>query len=208
MSERFTRLGITADFVQSFAFTPATAIIDAAHAKGRWNPRAWSCAHGHMAMIGQFLQTGDEVAVFCEDDVHLHRDFATLLASAIRAFHEMDHDVMLLGCLSLDRPTDEVSRYGNYDDDQWGTQMYMLRRRYAGHLQKKYDDDYAIRSLTDESMIPFSSDWTITKDTKLRSMALPMLAVEEGAIEDTNASGQVRFHRLCHEAHYDPDSYV
>jgi len=96
----------------------------------------------------------------------------------------------------------------NYGEDQWGTQMYMLRRRYAVHLQDKYDYNYALKSLADEGMIPFAADWFITKDTKRRSMVLPMLAVEEGSIEDANASGQVSFHQLCHEAHYDSDLYV
>jgi hypothetical protein len=39
-------------------------------------------------------------------------------------------------------------------------------------------------------------------------MVLPMLAVEEGSIEDTNAAGQVSFHQRCHEAHYDSGLYV
>ena len=160
-----------------------------------------------MTMIGQFLQTGDDIAVFCEDDVSLHREFGTLLTSARRAFDAMDHDIMLLGCLSPDKPAGDGLCYRDYTDDQWGTQMYMLRRRYAVHLRDKYDHAYALKSLTDESMTPFAADWFITKDTRSRSMVLPMLAVEEGAIEDASASGHVRFHRLCHEAQYDPALY-
>jgi hypothetical protein len=208
MSRRFARLGITPHFVQPPDCTPPETVLAAARTQGRWNLRAWSCAHGHMAMIGQFLRTGGDVAVFCEDDVYLHRDFAALLASARRAFDVMDHDVMLLGCLSPEKPPGDTLSYRDYGEDQWGTQMYMLRRRYAVHLQNEYDGSYALRSLTDASLTPFSADWLITKDTKRRSMVLPMLAVEEGPIEDTNAQGHVLFHRLCHEAQYDPALYM
>jgi len=87
-------------------------------------------------------------------------------------------------------------KYCKFPNDLWGSQMYLISRRHANTLLEKYTIDFAIAN----KKIPFSPDWTITKDGN-NVIAYPMLAVEEG---DTKYIDQceIEFHKRVFLTNY------
>ena len=90
----------------------------------------------------------------------------------------------------------------NEYDNIWGTQMYMISKKYAKFLIDNFFYEDKIRNLK----IPFAADWTITKNGN-RAILYPMIAVEDG----NNISGDVNqdiFHKKCFELNYKPELYI
>jgi GR25 family glycosyltransferase involved in LPS biosynthesis len=189
---------------------------------------AWSCMLGHIDMIKNFYENSEkEYGIFCEDDIFIHKDFNKLIPDIIEDFKLMELDVLLLGYLipfkissqyngfefkSMNNDLNNNSNndlkyvYHNYPNDLWGAQMYMLTKKHAKYLLDNYNIEYAIRTLTDNTLQPFSSDWTITKEGN-RALIYPMLAVET-ADKKSGHQGQDIFHENCKNMNYDPNMYI
>ena len=81
--------------------------------------------------------------------------------------------------------------------------MYMLSRAEAQRLVNKYSNHY-----TDNNPnMPFSADWTITKDGATKRLVYPMLAIEDGLTTYDHA-GQTEYHKLSHTAHVNASNYI
>jgi len=192
--------------------------------------KCWSCMYGHLDMIRMFYEdTNLDYGIFCEDDIYIHKDFKDIIPLVIQDFKNMKLDVLLLGYLVTFKIESyyngfelkyndnnynlENYKYHEFTNDIWGTQMYMLSKDNAKQLLDKYDENsnYAIKSLNDETMTPFSADWTITKDGN-RALISPCLAVEDGKGELMTHFGgcfdQYNFHKNCHKAHYNKDIFI
>ena len=90
--------------------------------------------------------------------------------------------------------------------------MYMLSKENAGKILEKYDQNsnYALKTLVDKSITPFSADWIITKDGN-RALIYPCIAIENGDINITQYDGcysQYNFHKICYEINYDPNIFI
>jgi GR25 family glycosyltransferase involved in LPS biosynthesis len=185
---------------------------------------AWSCMIGHIDMIKNFYDNSEkEFGIFCEDDIFIHKDFVKTLPDVIEDFKLMELDILLLGYLIPFKISSEYNGfefksvnnnsnnnlkyvYHNYTNDLWGSQMYMLTKKHAKYLLDNYNIEYAIRSLNDNTLQPFSSDWTITKKGN-RALIYPMLAVET-ADKKCGHQGQDTFHENCKNVNYDPNMYI
>jgi len=190
---------------------------------------AWSCMIGHLDMIQNFYENSEkEFGIFCEDDIFIHKDFVKILPDIIEDFKLMELDVLLLGYLIPFKIRPEYNGfefksvnndsnnnlnnnelkyvYHNYPNDLWGAQMYMLTKKHAKYLLDNYNIEYAIRSITDNTLQPFSSDWIITKEGN-RALIYPMLAVET-ADKISGHQGQDVFHENCKNLNYDPNMYI
>jgi len=184
--------------------------------------QCWSCMYGHLDMIQMFYDDITiDYGVFCEDDIYIHKNFKQLMPQVIDNFENLNLDVLLLGYLlpfkaehynnfhlKNDKIPNSEFQYFNFPNDVWGAQMYMLSKENAKKILDKYSEPtgYAIKTLTDNSLPPFSADWTITKDGN-RALISPCLAVENGKTESPDNS-QRNYHKCCHEAHYNPDLFI
>lgn len=191
--------------------------------------RAWSCMYGHLDMIKMFYNDPSlEYGVFCEDDILIHKDIKKLIPQLINDFQYLKLDVLLLGYLCPFKITSffegfhlkhEVCysatniRYHDFTNDIWGTQMYLLSKENAKRILDKYDEasNYALKTLSpDARMIPFSADWTITKDGN-RALTSPCLAIEDPSYFATSyemPSWQYNFHLACYNSNYSDDVFV
>jgi GR25 family glycosyltransferase involved in LPS biosynthesis len=170
--------------------------------------REWSCCYGHLDMIHDFYFKSDKpYGLFCENDIHIHKDFNIIFSKIITDFNLLNLDILLLGYLTpfvvdkkhinfnLKRETRRkpAFSYHNYPDDLQGSQMYILSRKYAKKLIDKYYNNFADKTLYDDNTI-FTSDNIITKDGN-RALISPVLAVEE-------KKNQNEYHIKCHESQY------
>jgi hypothetical protein len=189
--------------------------------------KCWSCMYGHLDMIKMFYNDTElDYGIFCEDDIYIHKDLKKFVPQIIKDFKHLNLDILLLGYLvpfqikyyyngfHLKNNYMEYKdlHYHNFTDDVWGTQMYMLSKKHAQTILEKYDESsgYALKTLTDHTLTPFSADWTITKDGN-RALITPCLAVEDGKDcmkQYNNSYEQYIFHKNCYEAHYDIMSYI
>jgi hypothetical protein len=167
--------------------------------------RTWSMCYGHLDMIGQFINSNENIGIFCEDDILIRNDFGTYLPQLVSHFQEFYLEIMLFGflcdndfrnfsnfpekniSLCCSREPDFPFRYYDYSTDPesavWGTQMYMLSREHALELYDKYAYDYADQTITNSVMTPFSSDWIITKTAENRALVYPLIVIEDGQSE-------------------------
>jgi len=181
--------------------------------------RLWSVTYGHLDMIQRFIQTNKPFGIFCEDDILVNRTLPTHLFNIIDDFTDMKLDILLLGYMTTHKIegwmadykeiTCENKRpytYHNYPENQWGVHMYMLSRKGAKEIIKKYMDGYA-----DNPENIFSPDWTISKCPGLkRAIIYPMFAVEDGAdlYEHYDHSGQYNFHMDTFKFNYIPEVFI
>jgi len=207
MRRRMDEVGLTCSFL-STALTGGD-VRQLVAGSGRTEPagfehRTAAVMLGHLELIRRFVEeTRAPHGIVCEDDVYLRRTIKRDLPSIVRNFDTRGLDVLLLGYLWPWRDDEPGYRFCDYDDELWGTQMYLLSRSQAIHLIETYTLDWA---LAHWAVRPFSPDWIITK-TGRRARLSPMLAVEEGEVGTTHA-GQVDFHRRCAAAQYDPANYL
>ena len=206
MTARFEVVGIT-----DFTMYPGVPLSDP-----KINPsdspnvqRCHSCMHGHLDMIGNFLNNdSSKYGIFCEDDILIDSNFMNLIKPIIDDFEKQKLDVLLLGYLVtyaiVDQPQYQGKSYRYYDygmESIWGTQMYMLSRAQARRIVDKYACQEASTMYN-----PFSADWTITKEGN-RRILYPMLAIEDGK-STYDHEGQAQFHALSHSVHVNSSTYV
>jgi len=213
MEERFKQLDLNCSFYDGVGMDDARILIN--NGVG-----SWCCMFGHLDMIQNFYYNSTkDYGIFCEDDVYIHKNFKSMMPDIITDFKLMSLDILLLGYLiqfkinsnyinfELKYKSNDLKyTYHNYPNDLWGTQMYMLTKKYAKYILDKYSIEYAIKSLTDNTLQPFSADWTITKEDN-RALIFPMLAVET-ADKKSGHYGQDTFHENCKNFNYKPDIYI
>jgi hypothetical protein len=208
MRQRFHEENLTLEFVEPVVGTDARLISASPQVK-----RNWAIMFNHLDMLKQFLESDAEYGIFCEDDIFIRRNIASYLPEITNQFARRKLDILLLGYLLPFKAVEikPASRdfaehginftYTRYPEDLWGSQMYMLNRQSARRLHDKYGVDYAVATLTNTRLTPFSPDWILTKDGE-RAILYPMLAVEEGIVV-TDHPGQVDFHKQCFRAQFD-----
>jgi len=175
--------------------------------------REWSCCYGHLDMIYNFYyKTDKKYGVFCEDDIHIHKDLIDIMPKILLDFNILNLDILLLGYLtpfkvnemidigySLKRKTNikPIYSYHNYPDNLTGTHMYILSRNHAKILLDKYYNNYA-----DNNKTVFISDIVITKEGN-RALISPVLAAEENQFHKKNV-----LHNSCHKAHFKSEKFI
>ena len=186
--------------------------------------RCWSIMYGHLDMLRIFLDSNKEIAVLCEDDILIRKDFGKNLQYIVQNFKELRLDVLLLGCLCSNKdfrkysnfPERIISDYSRheftyyaYDSNPesavWGTQMYMLHRTQAAFLLEKYSRSYADRTMSDKTLIPFSADWTITKEGE-KAIIYPLVAIED-CVVDYADEGQDYCRKTCFNIFYSDELF-
>ena len=171
----------------------------------------------HLDSIRHFYNnTSASHCIVCEDDINISKYLTLDLPEILKHFDEQELDILLLGYLwpysieyNLHFPVlkENVSErnynFCGYPDDLWGSQMYIISRKYAKDLLDKFTIDYCIEK---DSTYPFNPDWTITKNGK-RAIISPMIAVEEGDSKSDH-HGQNEFHRQCHSTNYNVNVHI
>jgi len=220
MEERFKTIGIDCIFYEGVSFEDLRIkdreICD--HTK-----KVWSCMYGHLDMIYNFYHNSDkEYGIFCEDDIYIHKDFANIVYKLIEDTNTNTNqfDIILLGYLLgyklefnhaqleiIYQISDLPFFVRNYPFDLWGTQMYMISRSFAKILLDKYYHTYADQTIVNKSLIHFSADWTITKNTTKRALVYPPLAVENGKYVHQDHSQHI-LHYHTYLLYYDPNYHL
>ena len=179
--------------------------------------RVWAIMFSHLDMIQTFLNSDAEFGVFWEDDIRLRKNIASILPEIMLQFRRHNLEILLLSCLCSYILVEVYAHqyhgvlehpyiYMTYDTNLWGAHMYMLDRKTARRLLDTYNVEYAMETLINTTMIPFSPDWTLTKDATRKAAIYPMLSLESGEV-NTKDEFQVSFHRQCFEKHFSPDFY-
>ena len=182
--------------------------------------RLASVFYGHLDNIAKFYETGKPYGLFCEDDVHLHKNLGKELPIIMGEFNAMQLDILLLGYMttktiewwqagySLVYDGAPASyRYHRYPQDQWGIHLFMISRSYAKTLLEVYDSGYAERAYKDPTLTCCNPDWTLSKYSKNRALRYPMLAVEDGK-GNYEHLGQDEFHRESHKKNYTDGEFL
>ena len=176
--------------------------------------RLASVFYGHLDNIADFYESGKPYGLFCEDDVHLHKDLGKELPIIIGEFNAMQLDILLLGYMT----TKTIEwwqqgyplmydggvapyRYHRYPKEQWGIHLFMISKSYAKTLLEVYGPDYAAKAHKDTSMTCCNPDWTLSKYSQNRALRYPMLAVEDGK-GNYDHHGQGEYHRESHRKNY------
>lgn len=188
------------------------------------NKRLWSIMYSHLDMIQMFYNNENiDYGIFCEDDIYIHKDFKELIPGIIKDFQALNLDVLLLGylvtfkieewqCKFLLKNKNYQSnfKYHNFPEKIWGAHGYMLSKENAKKILEKYDESsfYAIKTLLDTSLTPFSPDWTITKDGN-RALIMPCLVVENAYLTyKPHNIPDDEFHKACCEVQYDSNIFI
>jgi len=167
---------------------------------------------GHIDMITKFLNSDYEFGIFCEDDIYINKELITNLPNICNDFKNLNLDILLLGYLlpfkinvynphfKLLHNNDNLSYY-TYNDDLWGTQMYMYSKTQAKYIIEKYNTDY------NNTEVPFSADFILTKDGKNRALITPIMAIEDNSnvIDDYY---QNEYHKNCFNCNFDKDLFL
>lgn len=181
--------------------------------------RLASVFYGHLDNIANFYKTGKPFGLFCEDDVHIHKDLGKELPIMMGEFNAMQLDILLLGYMTTKTiewwqqgyplvydGAHAPYRYHRYPQDQWGIHLFMISRSYAKTLLEVYGPDYAAKSYKDVKMTCCNPDWTLSKHTSKRALRYPMLAVEDGK-GNYDHHGQGEFHRESHRINYREEEF-
>jgi GR25 family glycosyltransferase involved in LPS biosynthesis len=200
MEERFNKLGISA-FIYSGVSHDDPRIKDSKQDK-----RTLSFTYGHLDLINEFYFKSDkEYGIICEDDIIIRKDFTEQLPIIVKNFKDMKLDLLLLGCLlncSIQEYKMEENNYYRYDDNIWGAQMYMITKKQAFYLIKKFSYPYCEKN----NSKPFNSDWIFTKEGN-RALIYPLMAIEDGKSKYEDHGQQV-FHDECHMFNYIPGLFI
>jgi GR25 family glycosyltransferase involved in LPS biosynthesis len=208
MIERFEKLNI-----QNVTYLPGVGMDDIRITSlkdrekyDKVEHKVWATMLAHMDAINKFYyDTKDNICIICEDDIHILRDFSRVIQQTTNEFIKMELDILLLGYLlplKIELEPDKYF-YFQYSWDMWGCQMYMISRSYAKFLIDKCTIEFAYNTI---GILPYSSDWIITKNGK-RRMIYPMLAVEEGIIIGSSED-HTSFHKKCHDINYNEKLYL
>ena len=169
---------------------------------------------GHLDMISKFyIESDKEYGIMCEDDICIHTDLTTNLDEIINSAKSLNLDLVMIGYL-LNHSIDYDGHYGyniisssaridnynfyTYHQETWGSQMYMISKKYAKYLIDSYNVDYAKKK-----NYPYSPDWIITKKTNNRALIYPPLCIENGDVSKFPDSeyGQKKFHSDYYTIH-------
>ena len=217
MSNRFGLIGLMPHFTEPVYDTdPRISAIDFAKYP-HMVPRTSSIMLQHLDSLRHFVETADpsiEFCMVCEDDVLISRNFIQEYETVMKHWQLLNLDVLLLGCLPYFRlyegaewyeylatTTDDKHRIFRHPDHLWGSQMYVVSRKWAEYLYKTYTVEYAQH----HPELPHNPDWIITKMGR-RAMVYPMLAMEEGDTKSGDNSQQ-DFHQHVFLEHYDQTRY-
>jgi GR25 family glycosyltransferase involved in LPS biosynthesis len=182
--------------------------------------RTWSICYGHLDMMNHFVKNSKkDYMILCEDDIIIHKEFTKKLPLAIDVMKKHNLDILLLGYLCY-KPADMYSNfpeikteYSNetfkvleYIEETWGTQMFIVSKNHARSMLSKFYNEYAIKTLTDTSLTPFSSDWLLTKDGK-RALVYPLLVIENG-ISQYEDEGQMNNRINCYNFSFRENTFI
>jgi GR25 family glycosyltransferase involved in LPS biosynthesis len=191
------------------------------------DPRTWSIMLQHMDSVKDFYYNKQsDLCILCEDDIMISKYLKEDLKDIITNFYKLNLDVIMLGYLlpfKIDsyntyfkelHQTSESSessessqssqyKYYTYPNDIWGTQMYMISKKYAKYLLDTFHINYAYDNI---EINPYSSDWIITKNGN-RALLYPMVAVEEG-INLSDDECQISYHKLCYAINFVEDKFI
>jgi hypothetical protein len=208
MVSRFDQLGIDLHFVNPVLEDDPRLQNTPLH------KRTSSIMLQHLDSIRHFYEnTSAKHCIVCEDDIHVSKHLHEHLPQIIQDFDALNLDLLLLGYLyrygvqgNFHFPLLKQNKnytYHLYPDEIWGCQMYLISRKHAETLLKKYTIEFAVEQI---EKVPYNPDWTITKWGK-RALISPMLAVEEGD-DKSNHEGQSEFHRASHLNNYNPNVHI
>jgi GR25 family glycosyltransferase involved in LPS biosynthesis len=222
-SDRYNRMKYRFLYEQINAtFIPVLTETDS-RLHGLQGPSAASVAFGHLDMMREFLKSGKEYGIFCEDDVHLRRGILQYIPELVMKFKRNHLEILLMSYLfpkqirtldfyfdtsfegQFNTPIDENIIMFRHIDRLWGSQMYMLDRKKAAYFLETYTEEYYHRTKTDPSLKPFSADYLFTKDG-VRAAIYPMMGVEESYT--ISHSVQNTYHLESHMEHYSEHKYI
>lgn len=162
--------------------------------------------YAHLDALEKYLETDDECAIICEDDILIRRTFEEDIHRIRNTFLERKYDILLLGYITYSKPNSESEyKYYYYGDSQWGTQMYMISRAHAEFIVNEFKGKNSTIGTVFRNTY-FSADWTITKHGK-RLLIYPMLALE---FTDKRYADpcQQRTRDRMRELYYDPSKFI
>jgi len=211
MKRQFAQEDIPLTFVEPVPSTDPRVVPAPDNVK-----RLWAIMFSHLDMLKTFLESDAHYGIFCEDDVCIRKGLKHIIPEVAANFKKFNFDVLLLSYLTMYKPVtytfhpqhfeyDIPFAYLTYYPDIWGAHMYMLSRESAQRHLESFTPEYAIRTLTDQSLSHFSPDWTLTKHGR-RALIYPMLGVEAGEVA-TDHQGQAQFHKQCFDTHFHPDKF-
>ena len=141
-------------------FTSKPITIDKLNIIPEDKRRAASCMLNHLAYIKSFVERKDiDYAVICEDDIHIRKSLLSDLALILANFDHHKLDILLLGYLMATKLHQKMIdgkfsvigySYHRYDNELWGTQMYMINKKYGTEIHQKYGN----RDKNDKLYIP------------------------------------------------------
>ena len=211
MAERFSKIGLRLNVHTGVQMNDHRLVFAGEDIAAK---RLASVFYGHLDNIAKFYETGKQYGLFCEDDVHIHKDLGKELPIIMGEFNAMQLDILLLGYMTT--KTIEWWQYGyqlvydgrtapyryhRYPQDQWGIHLFMISRSYAKTLLETYGPDYAAKAYADPTMTCCNPDWTLSKFTQNRALRYPMMAVEDGKGQYEH-HGQCEYHRESHRKNY------
>lgn len=213
MIDRYIFLGLDDGVFRELVFTKEVHIFDQrlqieGVKKSMDELRIWAIMLQHLDGVRHFIEeTKDEYCVVAEDDIHISKKLKEKMPSILKTFKSLSLDVLLLGYLlpfKIDNSNahfkmiaehQELS-YRMYPSDLWGSQAYLITRRYGEFLLRTFTIEYALTGV-----VAYNPDWIITKpNSKKRALIYPPLIIEEGE-NNSNDLLQNDFHRRCHNCY-------
>lgn len=209
MTERFKKLNLDHNVI----FTPEvhTSDIRLVHIPQNLQ-RNCSIMLQHLDSLSKFLETKHEYCIVCEDDVYISKYLSEKLPTFVYDCNVLNLDILLLGYIlpfRMDMTSDlhkhhfpyynnasqkiymnHSHHYHNYPNDLWGSQMYIISRKYAQFLVHHYNlipENQTLLHAIQNGQLAYSPDWIITKKGN-HALLYPMLAVEEHGINYDNST--------------------
>ena len=157
------------------------------------NRGEYACFASHLKALKVYLENIDdknETAIICEDDVLLHNDFVNNLKIIIDDLPK-DFTACSLCYFPIDKDkyvkiSSNLKQMGL--DNIWGTQMYLISKKYALECLFRYDQpnfgiDDDKDEIDNEEVERSDEDPSRTSEVILRKslgyLSIPMLAIEE-----------------------------
>jgi len=211
MTERFAKIGLVLNVHTGVQMNDPRLAFGGEDMAAK---RLASVFYGHLDNIAKFYETGKPYGLFCEDDVHIHKNLGKELPIIMGEFNAMQLDILLLGYMTTKTiewwqngyplvydGNPAPYRYHRYPQDQWGIHLFMISRTYAKTLMEVYGPDYAANAYKDPTLTCCNPDWTLSKHTQKRALRYPMVAVEDGK-GNYEHLGQGEYHRESHRKNY------
>jgi hypothetical protein len=139
---------------------------------------------GHISMIQHYLDTSDEeFAIFCENDIRIHRDIKKKLPDYLSEMKKFELDILRLGYFvrsgiyltNLEHITPTIFKNRGFLEI-YGAQMYILTRAQCEKYVKKYTMQYFLANQFNPQ-VSYYPDNTVVVDGNM-AVVYPMLAIE------------------------------